>query len=306
MKSAPLYQISMATSAEAEDAVAELLARLFRAPSTIYTDAETRLSVASVWCRDRRAWNAASRTALRAGLADLRSAGIDLGPARISARRVAPENWAESWKRHFKPISVGSRLLVRPGWIKRRPRPGQAVVVLDPGLSFGTGNHPTTLFCLREVAAHHDASRPEASFWDAGTGSGILAIAAAKLGYARVDAVDFDPQAVRVARDNARRNRVSHLIHLTRRDLSHLPPNGPRQYDLICANLISTLLVTIRDPIVRRLRPDGTLVLAGILAAEFDGILRAYGAAGLKLLRSRTEGECRSGAFGFQGVKFRL
>jgi ribosomal protein L11 methyltransferase len=296
MKSAPLFQISVATSAQAEDAVAELLARLFRAPSTIYTDAETRVSVASVWRRNRRAWNTANRAALRAGLADLRAAGIDIGPARISARPVARENWAESWKRHFKPISVGSRLLVRPGWIKRRPRPGQAVVVLDPGLSFGTGNHPTTLFCLRELAAHRKPAHPQA-FWDAGTGSGILAIAAAKLGYSRVDAVDFDSQAVRIARENARRNRVLHLIHLTRRDLSCLPLHSPHQYDLICANLISTLLIAIRDPIIQRLRPSGTLVLAGILATEFDTVLKAYQQAGLKLLRTRTEGEWRSGAF---------
>ena len=136
------------------------------------------------------------------------------------------EDWAESWKRHFKPIEIGDALLVKPSWSKRRPRKNQAVVILDPGLSFGTGQHPTTAFCLREIVrlklakergrlarefkTRHHADEPSAlqSFLDIGTGSGILAIAAAKLGYQPVHAFDFDAEAVRIARANARANRV--------------------------------------------------------------------------------------------------
>jgi ribosomal protein L11 methyltransferase len=205
---------------------------------------------------------------------------------------------SESWKRHFHPLAIGRSLLVKPSWSKTRPAKNQAVVVLDPGLSFGTGQHPTTSFCLRQIVRNRKPGAAQ-SFLDIGTGSGILAIAAAKLGYAPVHAFDFDPKSVRVARENARKNRVENKIRLTRGDVTRLPLRPARQYDLICANLISNLLISERWRIVNRLKPGGTLVLAGILAAEFGEVERAF--AGLKLRRvaGRTENEWRSGAFCF-------
>ncbi len=147
------------------------------------------------------------------------------------------EDWAESWKRHFKPIEIRVKarpsaarqsasqppsLLVKPSWSRRRAAKNQAVVILDPGLSFGTGQHPTTAFCLHEIARCRQPGTAQ-SFLDIGTGSGILAIAAAKLGYAPVQAFDFDPESVRVAGDNARKNRVTGRLKLTRGDLAKLP-----------------------------------------------------------------------------------
>jgi len=132
---------------------------------------------------------------------------------------------------------------------------------------------------------------------DIGTGSGILAIAAAKLGYAPVDAFDFDPESVRIARENARKNGVLRKIHLTRRDVTKLPRRAEKKYNLICANLISTLLVAERERILARLKPDGVLVLAGILSSEFALVQGDYERAGLHLIASRTEKEWRSGAF---------
>ncbi len=208
------------------------------------------------------------------------------------------EDWSESWKRHFKPIEIGSRLLIKPSWIKRRPRKNQAVVVLDPGLSFGTGNHPTTAFCLRELAAHRQPGIAQ-SFWDLGTGSGILAIAAAKLGYAPVRAVDFDPEAVRVARENARQNQVLRQIQIAREDVTQIRLTSREKFDFICANLISNLLLAEKRRIVNRLQTGGRLVLAGILQKEFPQVQRAYEKAGLKLAGSQIEGEWRSGAFIF-------
>jgi ribosomal protein L11 methyltransferase len=189
-------------------------------------------------------------------------------------------------------------LLIKPGWIKRVPRKNQVVVVLDPGLSFGTGNHPTTAFCLRELATRRKSGTTQ-SFWDIGTGSGILAISAVKLGYAPVRAVDFDPDAVRVARENAQKNGVLKKLSLARQDITQLPASGRESYDFICANLISNLLVAERRKIVSRLRAGGRLVLAGILKEEFAQVQRAYEELGLKLASSRIEGEWRSGAFVF-------
>jgi len=135
------------------------------------------------------------------------------------------------------------------------------------------------------------------SFLDMGTGSGILAIAAAKLGCQPVEAFDYDPESVRVARENARRNRVEPRILLKRADLTKLPRRAGRQFDLVCANLISNLLMAEREKIVSRVAAGGTLVLAGILATEFPQVCRSFEAMGMKLVRQRMEREWASGAF---------
>ena len=294
MSSKPLWQVSVETSPEAEEAVVELLGRVFERSAVVYTNEETRVTVASVYCEARGEFTGARRAALEEGLTRLRAAGLQRSAGKISAKPVAREDWAESWKRHFKAIEIGPRLLVKPGWVRRRPRKGQAVVVLDPGLSFGTGNHPTTAFCLHALAEFRKPGRPQA-FLDIGTGSGILAIAATKLGYRPVRAMDFDAEAVRVARENARRNRVR--IEITRQDFTKLPPASRVRYDFICANLISNLLLSEMGRIRARLRPGGALALAGILKGEFSQIERACKRAGLRLRRGKTEGEWRSGFF---------
>ena len=291
-----LWQISLVTSPEAEEAATELIGRVFRCAAAVYTDEETKVTVASVYCPARLDWNSATRAALQRGLAAIKSSGLKIGAGKILVRRVPREDWSESWKRHFKPLSIGSRLLIKPGWIKLRPLKNQAVVVLDPGLSFGTGNHPTTSFCLHELANRRISGSPQ-SFFDIGTGSGILAIAAFKLGYHPVRAVDFDPQAVHVAKQNARINRVSHRLRIARADITRLPLRSREKYDLICANLISNLLIAEKKRILHRLRLCGTLVLAGILKTEFVLVQKAYETAGMKLVASRVEGEWRSGSF---------
>jgi ribosomal protein L11 methyltransferase len=221
---------------------------------------------------------------------------LDIGLGKISLQRIRQEDWAESWKLHFQPLVIGSALLLKPSWSRRRLRKGQAVIVLDPGLSFGTGRHPTTAFCLRQLVARRRPGEAQ-SCLDIGTGSGILAIAAAKLGYAPVDAFDFDPQSIRVAHANARRNGVSARIRFRRQDLTRLPCRGARKYSLVCANLVSNLLLAERERILARLRPDGVLVVAGILKGEFAQVQRAFAGAGLRLMASRAENEWRSGAF---------
>jgi ribosomal protein L11 methyltransferase len=298
MKNKTLLQVSVSTAIEAEDAVAELLGRIFARSPVAYFDEATRKTAVSVYCEHQDEWNPARRAALRDGLREIRSGGLEVGPGTVAARRVVREDWAESWKRHFKPIAIGGRLLVKPSWVKRRARKGQVTVVLDPGLSFGTGNHPTTGFCLRQLVTYRKPGKPQ-SFWDAGTGSGILAIAAAKLGYSPIKAIDFDPEAVRVAQANARLNGVLDRVRLRRQDITRLSATGRETYDLICANLISDLLLDQRERILRRLGRGGILIVAGILRKEFAEVRRAYAQGGLRLLGSEADGEWESGAFGF-------
>jgi ribosomal protein L11 methyltransferase len=294
MNSKPLWRVSVVTTPEAEDPVVALMESLFGQPPSTYTKAAARETVVTVYIST--APRATLRAQVDAGLRELRSLGLDVGPGELLCAKVPREDWKESWKKHFHPIEIGRRLIVKPSWSKRRPGKGQAVVILDPGLSFGTGQHPTTSFCLEEiVAARSDATRQ--SFLDIGTGSGILSIAAVKLGYSPVRAFDFDPVAVRVARANARRNRVDNHLRIVRSDLTKQALESKSRYDVISANLIDDLLIAERQKILTRLKPGGKLILAGILTRQFPAVARAFEKEGLRLVSSRIEGEWRSGTF---------
>lgn len=296
MRTKPLWQVSVTTSREAEEATAALLERLFGQPASVYAPDEQDSSVATVYSSQPVAQIQAKREALDAGLQFVASCGLEVGPAKILIRKVPREDWTTSWKKYFKTIEVGSALLIKPSWSKRRPRAGQAVVTLDPGLSFGTGQHPTTSFCLRQLVRARKTGHAQ-SFLDIGTGSGILAIAAARLGYAPVRAFDNDPTSVRVAKANARKNRVEGKISLGRQDLTRLPAQSRIGYDVICANLIQDLLLAEQERILNRLAPHGRLVLAGLLTSQFAAVEKAYTSQELVLQSSRTEGEWTSGAF---------
>jgi ribosomal protein L11 methyltransferase len=309
MRNKPLWRISVATTLEAEDAVAELFGTIFNCSTSSYYDIEKQTCVVSVFCKSKPA--EIVRKEISDGLNQAKNCGLKIGSGKIKTARVRREDWAESWKRHFKPIEIGHSLLVRPSWSKRRARKNQAVVILDPGLSFGTGQHPTTEFCLRKtVAAVCDRRKRRSqsavtakSFLDIGTGSGILAIAAAKLGYKPVRAIDFDPEAVRVACANARVNRVHNKLQIKHGDVAKLPTKPKTQFDLVCANLISNLLIAERKKIAAQLKPGGILVLAGILKSEFLEVQRQFESLGLQLISSRNKKEWRSGSFGFRENK---
>lgn len=286
----------MATTNEAEDAVAELLGARLGQTTACYFNLETGVSLVSAF-REKK-FPTSVRLEIAAGLKEIKRCGLNLGRGKIEITRVKREDWAESWKKHFKAIEIGRALLVKPSWIKKSPRPGQVVVILDPGLSFGTGQHATTSFCLGQIARLADKTLAK-SFLDIGTGSGILAIAAVKLGFQPVHAFDFDPESVRVAKANARVNQVSKRLKIFPGDVTKLPVKAAKQFDLVCANLISNLLIAQKKKISARVKPGGTLVLAGILAAEFVEVQRAFEALGLKLVASKVEKEWRSGSFCF-------
>jgi len=292
-----LWQLSVTTSIEAEEAVAALLEDLFGQAPAIYTDADSQTAAVSVYCPKLHQSEAELRTRLRTGLRQIKNRGLNVAAAEVCLRRVRRSDWVESWKKHFQPLAIGGALLIKPSWSRRRPRAGQAVVVLDPGLSFGTGQHPTTAFCLERLVAARRLTRSQ-SLLDIGTGSGILAIAAAKLGYHPVRAFDVDPVAIRAAKANLIQNGVEGLVRLCRRDLNRLPLRAAERFEVICANLSSDLLVGQSKRILNRLKPSGTLILAGILKTQFAQVRRALARAGLKLVVARRVNEWQSGEFG--------
>jgi ribosomal protein L11 methyltransferase len=296
MNRPPLWKISVPVPAEAEEAVSELFENVFGTPPVVWQDARTGRTVVSAYVDAPGNWSAEARAQIEAGLTHVRQCGLALGRTRIQATRLRREDWAESWKRHFRAMEFGRALLVKPSWIRRRPRAGQQVVVLDPGLSFGTGQHPTTGFCLEQIAAGRKPGAGQ-SLLDIGTGSGILAIAAVKLGYRPVEAYDFDSDAVRVARANARQNGVTRRLSIAQRDLTREPLRTAQKFDMVCANLILDLLLSERGRIVNRLHSGGALVLAGILRKQFPAVASAYGRLGLRLNVSRRQNEWQSGVF---------
>ena len=300
MSQKPLWRISVTTSLEAEDAVSELLGSLTGGSAAAYFNLESSVSRISVY--GDKPFPKKIRAEIATGLKQIKACGLDIGVGGVEITKVKREDWAESWKKHFKPIEIGRSLLVKPSWIKQKPRRGQSVIILDPGLSFGTGQHPTTSFCLGEIcrlSAANQSLGSAISFLDIGTGSGILAIGAAKLGYQPVNAFDFDPESVRVAKANARVNGVERQLKITRGDVTKLPAKAAKKFHLVCANLISNLLIAEKKKIAAQVRRDGHLVLAGILAVEFKLVQRAFEDLGLKLVARKVENEWCSGSFCF-------
>jgi ribosomal protein L11 methyltransferase len=292
----PLWQISVTTSREAEDAVVALLESGFGQRAATYTPEDKDLSIVTVFLSGPRERVHSRREELEGVLARIADSGLNPGPCEVRVRRVPREDWSTSWKKYFKTIRIGKALLIKPSWSRDKCAKGQAVVTLDPGLSFGTGQHATTSFCLRQLVRTRRTGKVQ-SFLDIGTGSGILAIAAVKLGFRPVRAFDNDPTAVRVAKANARKNRVQSKLVIVRQDLTRMPKESTQRFDLICANLVHDLLLAECDRVLRQLRPGGRLVLAGLLRDQFSAVQAAYEAAGLKLQVVDTEGEWRSGAF---------
>ncbi len=205
---------------------------------------------------------------------------------------VPDQDWGEVWKKGLAPVSVG-RVFVRPSWAAAEAPAGAVEVILDPGMAFGTGSHATTALCL---AALSDllAEAPAASVLDVGTGSGLLAIAARKLGAGKVRASDNDPVAVAVARENAALNGVE--VELGTEGL----PEIPGLFRIVVANILANTLVELAPDIAAHLAPGGVAIVSGILLPQEDEVRVAYQRAGLRPLpeRDRREGEWSLLAFG--------
>jgi ribosomal protein L11 methyltransferase len=206
----------------------------------------------------------------------------------LTTRIVHEADWASAWKAHFPVLRVGRRLVVRPTWRRHRAAPDDVVVALDPGMAFGTGLHPTTRLCLAALDDRSADGRVDgARVLDVGCGSGILAIAAAKLGARSVLGVDTDPIAVEATTANARRNRLTRRV--TARVGSLPTDQGP--FDLVLANLIASLLVRLAGGLREELRPGGLLLASGIFVDREPDVRAAFDAVGIKMIRRSAEGD---------------
>ncbi len=206
----------------------------------------------------------------------------------LQTRVVHDADWAEAWKAHFPVLRVGRRLVIRPTWRRHRARPDDVVLALDPGMAFGTGLHPTTRLCLASLEPlATDGRLRHARVLDVGCGSGILAIAALKLGADTALGLDTDPVAVEATLANARRNRLGRRVGARHGSL----PTGEPPFDVVLANLIAGVLVPLAPLLRDELRDGGTLLASGIFVDREGDVRDAVEAAGLAVTDRMAEGD---------------
>lgn len=184
---------------------------------------------------------------------------------------VVGDAWRDAWKEHYKPYAIAEGLVVRPPWEPYEPKPGEKVLELEPGRAFGTGLHETTRLVARAIRAHATEVQGKLVI-DVGCGSGILALAAIALGASKAIAIDNDPEAIDVTRENAERNALSDRVDASTTDVAALDAQAP----LVLANIEARILIPMAKDLERRVAPGGLLLLSGILVPQKDDVRAAY------------------------------
>jgi ribosomal protein L11 methyltransferase len=218
-------------------------------------------------------------------------------PPQASIIEIRQEDWSESWKEFFKPFRASKRLMVKPSWETIEDTPGDIIIDIDPGMCFGTGHHGTTKAVLQFLDELNEELGP-VSFLDAGTGSGILSLAAAKLGYTNLTAFDHDPDAVRCAKENLANSGVTNVI-LSCEDIGTYSPPAP--FRVVAANILAVVLMENAAHIATFVEEDASkpsyLILSGILTEQYPKIIEIYTALGFEEVRQVTMDEWTSGVF---------
>jgi ribosomal protein L11 methyltransferase len=208
---------------------------------------------------------------------------------QLQVQTLDEADWANAWKAHYTVQRIGERVVIVPSWLDYTPETGDIVLNLDPGMAFGTGLHPTTQLCLRLLETH---MHPSIRVLDVGTGSGILAIAAAKMGAATVDAIDNDPIAVQAAQENVDRNQCGDRVQVMDGSLgTGQQVDSAPGYHIVVANLISHVLLGLAENLAAAMRPDGLLITSGIILEHEDEVALALAAAGLHLRERQRVGD---------------
>ena len=224
---------------------------------------------------------------LRARLAALTPEwlGFDAGKRALEIANVREEDWAENWKKYYKPFRVGRHLVVRPVWEKYEPQAGDKIISIDPGMAFGNGTHETTSMCLGLV---EDYIKPGDTVLDVGTGSGILAIASVLMGAQSALGIDLDPVAVRVANENIERNGLSGRVHA---QVGDLVKGIDTQADVVFANIIADAVILLSRAVRAHMKPGGVFICSGLILEREQDVLDALAEAGFTVDRIEHRGE---------------
>ena len=199
---------------------------------------------------------------------------------QVKGLTVQEEDWATSWKAYFKPVRIGKNFLIKPTWEEVAPLPEDIILELDPGMAFGTGTHATTSLCLEAL---EEIVKPNMRVFDLGTGSGILAIAAAKLG-AQVEAIDLDSVAVKVAQENVELNQVTEKVRVQQGDLGSVLEG---QADLVVANIIADVILMLIPDLNRIMKKDGEFLASGIIEHRSFDVEEGLREHGLEVLEKK-------------------
>lgn len=204
----------------------------------------------------------------------------------LAIRELAEEDYAHAWKKFYSILHIGARTVIKPSWLEYTPQTGECVIELDPGMAFGTGLHPTTRLCL---AALEKYIAPGMEMLDVGTGSGILAIGAAKLGAARVDARDIDPIAVETAQKNIAASGLDNIIRVTRDSVTN--DAAPHLYDIVVANIFADTIAELAPALAAHLKRDGVFIGSGILVERAPLVENALAAQNMTLVEKQQEAD---------------
>ena len=288
-------ELSVEADVEAVEAVSEILGRIGAGtavqPTRLVRDPDDELAARGdptapyvITAHLAEAPDAADRVeATERALWHLQAFGLrPVGPLRV--RAVDDSDWIDAWKQHYVAQRIG-RVVIVPSWTDEPLAAGEVTVTLDPGMAFGTGLHPTTRGCLEMLQAVDPMPSP---VLDVGCGSGILALAALRLGAERAVGLDTDPLAVEATRANTERNGLSGRVDAR---LGRLPAEADDQYPLVVANLVAAVLVDIADRLVAHLAPAGVLIVGGIIEPRAAEVRDAMRAVGLRTNGERTDGE---------------
>jgi ribosomal protein L11 methyltransferase len=229
-------------------------------------------------------WTEETRSTLQASLNHCAAFRIKPPPTLVVAA-IEDQNWNEAWEATIRPIRVTDRIVIAPTWHPHDPRPGDIVLTIDPKMSFGTGYHETTRLMLRLLERH---VRPGDSVLDVGTGTGVLAIAALKLGAASAIGVDNDEWSFENARENGALNGVASRFTARLGELSDVTE---RPFGLVLANIKKNVIETLLPELVERAAPDGRLLFSGLLLSDRDPLRAAFAASGLHVIEELTENE---------------
>ncbi len=211
--------------------------------------------------------------------------GFDVGSLALEHQNVHEQDWAENWKKYYKPFRAGSKLVIKPSWEAYEAQLGDLVLELDPGMAFGTGTHETTLMCMEQLEKY---VTPGCKAIDVGCGSGILALAAAKLGASDVLAIDLDELAVKVAAENTLKNGLADTVRVVHGDLLE---KSDETADVIVANIIADVICFLCGPAKKHLRENGTFICSGIIREREDDVQKALAAAGYTVCNRLAKGE---------------
>jgi len=234
-----------------------------------------------------KAWYASPEEARQAEvqLAVLKQATLlEAGDLSASTVEAKDEDWAENWKQYYKPMRVGHRLVIKPTWEGYFEQAGDLMIHMDPGMAFGTGTHESTALCVELIEKHYHGG----NVLDLGTGSGILAIAAAKLGARSVLAIDIDPLAVRTAQENINNNHLASVVSVRKGDLLQ---GIEGTFDFAAANILADVIIMLCVPLRRQLKPEAVFVCSGIIRQREDDVRAALVAAGYTPLDRLVKGE---------------